>query len=160
MDGEIANFLSSQFILSLSTFESPYPYATPLYYVFFKNHLFFLSDKNTKHAQDILKNQYVAASIHNHTREVSRIQGIQLQGICKFLEDTGKIAPDTYFTLPDHGITIDVFEAYQVYLDTFPEAKGLSSSLWFIFPQWIKFTDNRIFFGYKKIWRYRDDFRN
>ncbi|MCS7204368.1 MAG: pyridoxamine 5'-phosphate oxidase family protein [Leptospiraceae bacterium] len=156
MDDEIESFLASHFILTLSTFDGSTPYSTPLFYVLFHEGLFFLSDVTTKHAQDVIKNSIVSASVHTYTREVKNIQGIQLVGVCKLIKNTREIQQNDIFQFEEKSWIVS--EIYKFYLEKFPEAHHIPSYLWGIFPFWIKFTNNQNYFGYKKIWRQKNDF--
>ncbi len=153
MDEDIQNFISSHFILTLCTKNGKNSYCSTVYYLFFDSLLFFLSDKNTRHSKNILRHPVVAVSIFKYTRNIKEIQGIQMMGICYYLMDTGKITSNSIFTYKEK--ILNLWEIYNKYIEKFPEAKNISSSLWGIFPYWLKFTNNQIQFGYKKIWRNR-----
>jgi hypothetical protein len=155
MQSDIVDFLSNNFVLTLSTFDGKNPYSAPLFYLFLNNVIFFLSDLNTNHSQHILKFPTVSASIFRYTRIVKEIQGVQLIGICKFLEHTQDITENSIFIYENHRLNLK--NIYDKYCEQFPEAKEIPSSLWGIFPYWIKFTNNRVRFGHKTIWRYEDD---
>ncbi|GIX41734.1 MAG: hypothetical protein KatS3mg129_1467 [Leptospiraceae bacterium] len=158
MTQEIIDFLSKHYILTLCTYDGKNPYSAPLFYLFFNNALFFLSDQNTTHAKHILVNPEVSVSIFTYTREVKNIQGIQMMAICKFLEHTKNLTKSIIFNFKN--FELDLKEIYDEYCKKFPEAYQFSSSLWGIFPYWIKYTNNQIQFGYKTIWRYEDDTGN
>ncbi len=143
MDKDIESFLKKNYILSLSTCKNNFSYSAPVFYLFFKNSIYFLSDLNTRHSQEILENPNVSASIYKHTKIVKKIKGIQLLGICKMLESTKNILEMPFS---------NIYNIYKQYLAKFPEAKEISSYLWSIEPYWIKLTNNEIRFGYKKIW--------
>lgn len=100
----------------------------------------------------------VSVAIHNGERDVKKIQGIQMMAICKLLEDTNHIDTQSYYTFKQKNYSL--YKIYDKYCNLFPEAKQLPSSLWGIFPYWIKYTDNEIKFGHKIIWRHNHDFSN
>ena len=158
MPKEIVEFISNNFILTLSTFDGKNPYSAPVFYLFFGNALFFLSDKNTNHSQHILKFPTVSVSIFRYTRNIKEIQGVQMMGICKFLENTSDISQDQIFVFENYKFNLYII--FNEYCKLFPEAKEISSGLWGIFPYWIKFTNNKIQFGHKTIWRYENDISN
>lgn len=142
MDTDIVHFLKVNYILSLATFDGKFLYNTPLFYLFFDQTIFFLSDIKTKHSKDILKNSKVAVSIYHKTKNIKQIKGIQLLGNCELLKHTNEVHKSEYLS-----------KIYKLYLKKFSAAKNIPSYLWAIYPYWIKFTNNEIHFGYKKIWK-------
>jgi uncharacterized protein YhbP (UPF0306 family) len=155
---EIVEFLSKHFILTLSTFDGKNPYSAPLFYLFFDKSLFFLSDINTNHSKNILKYPEVSVTVFEYTRDINKIQGVQMMAICKFLENTDNLHQEKFYSYKNQNLNLN--QIYQEYCKKFPEAKKFSSSLWGIFPYWIKYTNNQIQFGYKTIWRYENDISN
>ncbi|MFN3604058.1 MAG: pyridoxamine 5'-phosphate oxidase family protein [Leptonema sp. (in: bacteria)] len=143
MDKEIAHFIKQNYVLSLATYDGKIPYIASLFYLFFNYKIFFLSDIHTKHCKDILKNSQVAVSIYKKAKNIRKIKGVQLLGNCFLVEPTKKILQD-----PSNIF----YKIYKFYIKKFPEAQHLHSYLWTIEPYWIKFTNNEIYFGFKKIW--------
>jgi len=76
----------------------------------------------------------VAGSIALETREISKIQGVQLIGTIKELEgECLKIAKEQY-------------------LKAFPYAENMDIHLWAMPLNFIKMTHNKLGFGKKLIW--------
>ncbi len=96
--------------------------------------LLFTSDLETRHGQEMLNQQQVAASIALETQIIGKIQGIQL---------TGKV-----YRLS--GKEYDI--ALKNYLLRFPYAGFKDLILWGIVPDFIKMTHNQLGFGKKLIW--------
>ena len=90
--------------------------------------------KKTKHAQDFIVNPNVAGSIALETKEVSKIQGVQLLGtILELKEEELKITKKQY-------------------LKAFPYARLMKLHLWAMQLTFIKMTHNRLGFGKKLLW--------
>ncbi len=136
IDERIVSFLTEHHVLTLATSVNAMPYCANCFYVYLEkeNILVFASDTPTKHAQDALKNSYVAGSVVLETSTVGKIQGIQFNGEMKVLEGEQR-------TL-----------ANKAYLKRFPYAILKKTELWSIEPEFIKMTDNRLGFGKKLIW--------
>ena len=98
------------------------------------NQLIFSTETKTKHAQDFITNTNVAGSIALETKEVSKIQGVQLIGTIQELKgERLKIAKEQY-------------------LKAFPYAENMDIHLWAMPLNFIKMTHNKLGFGKKLIW--------
>lgn len=113
------------------------PWCANCFYTYLEDEhtLVFTSDEDTRHMQEAAKNQVVAGSIVLETETIGKIQGIQFEGL---LEKPSEA----------------VFGKYKIaYLKRFPYAIVSTSPFWVIFLNHIKFTDNRLGFGKKLIWK-------
>ena len=136
IDKQIIDFINEHHLLTLATAKENNPYCANCFYVFDeqKNWLIFSSDKKTKHAQDFIANPNVAGTIALETKEVSKIQGVQLLGtILKLKGEELKIAKKQY-------------------LKAFPYARLMKPKLWAMRLTFIKMTHNKLGFGKKLIW--------
>jgi uncharacterized protein YhbP (UPF0306 family) len=136
IDQQIIHFLNEHHLLTLATSQNNKPYCCNLFYVYDKisNQLIFSTETKTKHAQDFITNTNVAGSIALETKEVSKIQGVQLIGTIKELEgECLKIAKEQY-------------------LKAFPYAENMDIHLWAMPLNFIKMTHNKLGFGKKLIW--------
>jgi uncharacterized protein YhbP (UPF0306 family) len=88
MDKAIVEFINKHYLLALATSKDNLVYCCNVYYVFNQenNSLIFSSDTKTKHAQDFIANPNVAGTIALETKEISKIQGVQLLGKIKELK--------------------------------------------------------------------------
>ena len=77
--------------------------------------------------QNLLKNPNFSATIALETKEVGKIQGLQLRGIVKKASSREKT----------------------LYFKTYPYAIALKPTLWSLHVEYLKFTDNRLGFGHK-----------
>ncbi len=137
MDKRIVKFINKHHVLTLATCFENEPWCANCFYVYLEdlNQFVFTSDDSTKHIQDVLTQDIIAGSIVLETSVIGKIRGIQFQG---------KIWK------PEKQLLKKVKTAY---LKKFPIAMLMKTSLWVVEPSLLKFTDNRLSFGKKLIWR-------
>ena len=135
-DKRIIEFIKRHHLLTLATSKDNTPYCCNVFYVYNEknNSLIFSSDIKTKHATDFIDNPNVAASIALETKDVEKIQGVQLLG--KIIEPKGE----------------EIDNATKRYLKEFPYAKKMKLYLWEMKLTFIKMTHNKLGFGKKIIW--------
>jgi len=135
-DKRIIEFIKNHHLLTLATSKDNNPYCCNLFYVYDEanNHLIFSSDHKTKHAQDFMTNTNVAGSIALDTKDVEKIQGVQLLG--KIIEPKGG----------------EIKNTTKKYLKEFPYAEKMKLYLWEMELTFIKMTHNKLGFGKKLIW--------
>ena len=137
VDQQIIDFINGHHLLSLATTKDNIPYCANCFYVYDKkkNWLIFSSDKKTKHAQDFIANPNVAGTIALETKEISKIQGVQLLGKIKELKGE------------------ELVNANKHYLKAFPYAAKMNPYLWVMQLTFIKMTHNKLGFGKKMVWK-------
>lgn len=137
IDDKIIKFIGRHHVLTLATTsESFTPSCCSLFYVYIasENHFIFTSSSNTNHADNMMKNKTVAANIHNGSKIVSDIMGLQIEGVA-------------------HKVSQDYSsKARNAYLKKFPYAMFMDIELWVLTPFYLKLTDNRVGFANKLIW--------
>ena len=135
-DKLIIDFINEHHLLTLATSKDNLSYCCNLFYVYNEenNSLIFSSDIKTKHATDFIENPNVAASIALETKDVEKIQGVQLLG--KITELKGE----------------RINNATKQYLKEFPYAEKMKPQLWEMKLTFIKMTHNKLVFGKKLIW--------
>jgi uncharacterized protein YhbP (UPF0306 family) len=136
VDQQIIDFINEHHLLTLATSKGNIPYCCNVFYVYdlANNQLIFSTDTKTKHAQDFIFNTNVAGSIALETKEVSKIQGVQLLG--------------TILELKGERLKI----AKEQYIKAFSYAKNMDLHLWAMPLSFIKMTHNKLGFGKKLIW--------
>jgi uncharacterized protein YhbP (UPF0306 family) len=136
LDQQIIDFINEHHLLTLATSKGNIPYCCNVFYVYdvANNQLIFSTDTKTKHAQDFTLNPNVAGSIALETKEVTKIQGVQLLG--KITELKGG----------------DLKAAKKQYLQAFPYARLMEIHLWAMQLTFIKMTHNKLGFGKKLVW--------
>ena len=117
------------------------PYAAPVYFVADDEmRLYFFSETNSQHSQDIARNPRVAAAIYPECEGWQDIKGLQLRGEVRL------VAPSQEWD--------SAWARYQV---KFPFVRALKTvvaknQLYIFIPSWIRLVDNSRGFGYKKEW--------
>ena len=135
-DKRIIEFIKRHHLLTLATSKDNIPYCCNIFYVYNEknNSLIFSSDIKTKHATDFIENSEVAGTIALETKDVEKIQGVQLLG--KITEPKGE----------------EINNATKRYLKEFPYAQKMQLYLWEMKLTFIKMTHNKLGFGKKLIW--------
>ena len=137
VDQQIIDFINEHHLLTLATSQNNIPYCCNVFYVYdeVSNQLIFSSVTKTKHAQNFIANPNVAGSIALETKEISKIQGVQLLGTIQELKaEELKIAKEQY-------------------LKAFPYAENMELHLWAMPLNFIKMTHNKLGFGRKLVWK-------
>jgi uncharacterized protein YhbP (UPF0306 family) len=136
-DKKIVNFIKEHHVLTMATSVNNIPYCANCFYAYLEdeNMFVFTSDNETKHVQDALQNDYVGGSVVLETNVVGKIRGIQFNG---------------RMYLPEGDLKK---KTNRRYMKRFPFAQLMKTQLWVIELDFIKFTDNRLGFGKKLIWR-------
>ena len=137
VDKRIVRFLRRHHVLTIATAVEKEPWCANCYYTYLddENLFVFTTDADTRHGQEFVKNPLVAGSVVLETKVIGKIRGIQFQG--KVSEPQGSL-----------------FEkANTAYLKRFPVAVLMETHLWVLRPSVLKFTDNRLGFGRKLIWK-------
>ena len=136
IDRRIISFINEHHILTLATANNNKPYCASCFYVYIedKNMFVITSDFTTKHIKDVEKQNIVAGAIALETTMIGKIQGIQFTGVMKLSTEN------------------DLKIANKAYINKFPLALLKDTTLWGIFPGFLKMTHNRLGFGKKLIW--------
>jgi len=140
-DKMVVAFLKKHHVLTLATCVDHQPWCANCFYTFLEDDvaLVFTSDFETRHIQETLKNSLVAGSVVLETSIVNKIQGIQFSGRLE-LPQTEMIDKSKY-----------------AYLKRFPFAALMDTTLWVLYVDHLKMTDNRFGFGKKLIWKRAED---
>jgi uncharacterized protein YhbP (UPF0306 family) len=125
-------FIAGHHVMTLATSRDNIPQVCNLFYAYLPEALLFVvaSDAATEHMTNAAENPQVAASIVLETKQVGKIEGIQIKGE---MRRATKAEGRAYFR-------------------AFPYAKVMNPTLWVIEPRHMKLTDNRLGFGKKLIW--------
>jgi len=139
-DDRIISFIRQHHVLNLATSSGNIPWCASCFYAYHpeKNWLIFTSDINTRHILEALNQPEVAGTIVLETKIIGKIRGVQFSGILSQpAASEKKICRKTYLT-------------------RFPFAALMNTTLWKLEPHLIKFTDNRLGFGKKIVWKKPD----
>ena len=136
LDKRIVDFIKEHHLLTLATSKENSPYCSNIFYIYDEknNSLIFSSDIKTRHAQEFCENLNVAGTIAPETKDVEKIQGLQLLGeIIELKGERLKVATKKY-------------------LKEYSYARLMETHLWAMRLTFIKMTHNRLGFGKKLIW--------
>lgn len=131
----MAGFINEHHVLSLATVQNDKPSSCSLFYLFVEDEgcFVFASDYETEHMRNILQNPDVSGTIHNETKEIERIRGIQFKGI----------------------VTIAEARHEHLYFKAYPYAEDIKDkTIWKLKITELKYTDNTLGFGQKESWTY------
>lgn len=136
-DSRITEFIRQHHVLTMATSLDNRPWCANCFYTYLEdeNAFVFTSDEDTRHMREATKNKAVSGSIVLETETIGKIQGIQFEGLLE--------KPAEAF-----------YGKYKIaYLKRFPYAIVSTSPIWVVFINHIKFTDNRLGFGKKLVWK-------
>lgn len=135
-DKKIIEFIKKHHVLTLATCVDHQPWCANCFYAFLEDEAAFVftSGFETRHIKEVRENKKVAGSIVLETGIVNKIQGIQFSGRLE---------------IPENEMSEKTKNAY---LKRFPFAILMDTTLWVLYADHLKMTDNRFGFGKKLIW--------
>lgn len=131
----MVEFIKEHHVLSMATVHNDTPVSCSLFYLFIPQEgcFIFASDYETEHIKNIMQNPDVSAAIHNETKELQHIRGIQIKGMVTNAEER-------------HA---------NLYLKEYPYAADIDhKEFWKLKITELKYTDNNLGFGQKETWKY------
>ncbi len=132
----INQWLAKQHVVTYCVGREDALWCANAFYVYDRERVAFylLSDTKSRHGEMAGRQARVAGTVNGQTKTVARIRGVQFAGELRLVE-----APES--------------EALRErYNRRFPVARVMSSPLWEIRLDEIKFTDNTLGFGKKLVW--------
>ncbi|EOC1349953.1 YhbP family protein [Cronobacter dublinensis] len=132
----ISQWLAKQHVVTYCVGREDALWCANAFYVYDRERVAFylLSDTKSRHGEMAGQKARVAGTVNGQTKTVARIRGVQFAGELRLVE-----APES--------------EALRErYNRRFPVARAMSSPLWEIRLDEIKFTDNTLGFGKKLAW--------
>ena len=135
-DKKIIEFLKKHHVLTLATSVDHQPWCANCFYTFMEDDAAFVftSGYETRHIKEVLQNEKVAGTVVLETSIVNKIQGVQFSGRL--------VSPES-----------DMVEKSKLaYLKRFPFAALMDTTLWVLYADHLKMTDNRFGFGKKLVW--------
>lgn len=116
------------------------PRATPMFFAFDDQlRVYFLSDPNTAHVANLLRDERVAMGFYPDVSGWKDIRGLQMKGTATVL------SPD------DLDQAWEVYQARFPFLSEIPEAVEVSV-LYRFQPSWVRIIDNRRGFAFQVSW--------
>jgi uncharacterized protein len=125
-------YMHDHITMTLATARDGQPRAATVFYANDGFDLYFISDPDSIHSQDLLANSRVSVAISQDYAGWQAIQGIQLSGRAEVLEDATR--------------------AGEVYAAKFPFVAGFPAAAityWKITAGWVRLVDNTIGFAHK-----------
>ena len=115
--------------------------------------LFFLSESESRHAENIKVNPQVAATIHAQAWDWREIRGLQLEGACRKVTSPAERAA----ALARYARKFSfVGSLAQAGVNAFLAKSIARHAVYQIIPSWIRWLDNSETFGHKEEWSWRD----
>lgn len=135
-DKKIIEFLKKHHVLTLATCVDHQPWCANCFYAFLEEEAAFVftSGNETRHIREVFTNNKVAGTVVLETSIVNKVQGVQFTG--RLETPSGEMAEKTR----------------NAYLKRFPFAVLMDTTLWILYADQLKMTDNRLGFGKKLIW--------
>ena len=143
---EVMSYLGERHSLTLATSGPAGPWVAGLYFANDGLTLYFLSDPETRHCQDIAANPRVAAAIHEDYKDWREIRGVQLEGWAEAVAGAADLA-----------------HAWEVYLAKFPfvrqfrvgdaleiMGRAVRARFYRIVPSRLFYLDNRKGFSHRE----------
>ena len=137
LDKRIQEFIEQHHVLVLATCADGQPYCCDCFFAYkSENNTFIIKTdaENTRHMKETAQNNKVAASIVLETKEIGKLQGLQ---IC------------AKAVIPEGD---NLSQAKKTYLKHYPYAIAVPGTYVVLEPEYYKLTDNRLGFGKKLIW--------
>ena len=136
IDKKVVSFLAEHHLFTLATSRDNLPYTSNEFYAFDAESATFVftSKEETKHIQDAHINNIVAGNVALETKNVAKVQGLQI---------TGRMSQPQGERLK---------ELKKLYIKTFSFAIFMDLDLWMVEMDSYKFTDNTLGFGKKLHW--------
>ena len=133
----IWDFVAERDVFTLATAANGQPYCTPCFYAFNRKakQLIFKSNEDTRHVDELEKNNLVGGSILPEKLAVGQVKGLQFTALCTRVKNQSN--PDELST---------------VYYEEFPFARAMGGELWVVTLNEVKLTDSKLGFGKKLKW--------
>lgn len=131
---KITEFIKRHHVITVATEKDGQPWCFNAFYAFDEDNQSFIitSHDDTRHIQEVLKNQKIAGSVVLETEIVGKVQGLQFSGEMTLCEDEKR--------------------AKKVYIKRFPLTTLTPKILWELKIVDAKYTDNTLGFGKKLLW--------
>jgi uncharacterized protein YhbP (UPF0306 family) len=132
----IIKFFKQHHVFALTTCVNNVPWSCSCFYALIEDEtaLVFTSGYETRHVAEAQQNKQVAGVIVLETKIIGKIKGIQFSGRMELA--TGKLLET----------------AKKAYLKRFPFTALMGTTLWLVFIDYLKMTDNNLGFGKKLVW--------
>lgn len=149
----IRRMLEEHNTLTLATAGPAGPWAATVFYASDADlNLYFVSDRRTRHARDMLAGAGVAAAINADVDNWNAVRGLQLQGVARCVEGAGRVRALGLYLAKFAGVKA-LFEAPQSADEQTIAQRLKNTDFWCLKPDFIRLVDNAQGFGFKREWR-------
>lgn len=145
LDARIAEFLAAQHVVTLATGEGGAVHAASLMYALDGFSLFWMSDPESRHSQELARNPRVAATIAPDYTDFAAIRGLQIAGTAVRLTSAGDILHGTALMLGRYGFLRALAAGPESLRNAF--SRG---GFYRLQPETITLIDNTVKFGHKE----------
>lgn len=137
---DVRKFLCAQNTLSLATLDAGgAPRSTPLFYWMDEAlDLFWFSSASSEHSRDLARQPGAAVSVYRQTEDWKQIRGVQMRGRAEQVAD------------PELRRQVETAYAERFRLNAFLRLALRQSSLYRFRPEWLRYVDNSVRFGFKQ----------
>jgi len=126
------------------------PHAAPVYFVAYQSkqsgdppRLYFFSESDSRHGQDIAALGIASAAIYPETQSWQDIRGLQLRGLVRRIPKSQ----------PEWQAAWELYQQKFPFVSAFLKAVD-KSELYVLTPVWIRLVNNRLGFGFKREWTF------
>ena len=159
----VLKYLEEHYTMTVATAQGGTPWAASVFYANDGFTLYFLSDPQSRHSEDIGKNSLVAVTVNEDYHDWRKIKGIQMEGKAELVDTEDEIARATMAYVTRYPFTALYLKLMSTplpkvvkYLDKFlsrlPSAPGFTTAIkhrfYQVLPEKIRFIDNEKSFGH------------
>jgi len=149
----IRRMLEAHHTLTLATSQDGAPWAATVFYASDGHcNLYFVSDRRTRHARDMLANPAVAAAINADVDNWDDVRGLQLEGRAAPVEGAERVKALGLY-LAKFASVKSLFEAPRNADEEKIAYRLKNTEFWRITPAYVRLIDNGRGFGFRLEWR-------
>lgn len=149
----IRNALEGYHTLTLSTCQGGVPWAATVFYASDADfNLYFVSDRRTRHARDMLANPSVALAINADPDNWDDVRGLQVEGRAAPVEGVERARALALY-LAKFASVKALFEAPRNRDEETIAQRLKNTEFWRVTPAYVRLIDNGRGFGFRLEWR-------
>lgn len=149
----IRRALQSYHTLTLSTCQGGAPWAATVFFASDAGfNLYFVSDRRTRHARDMLANPTVALAVNADPDNWDDVRGLQVEGLAAPIEGAER-AKALALYLAKFASVKALFEAPRNRDEETIAQRLRATEFWRVTPAYVRLVDNSRGFGFRLEWR-------
>ena len=143
---QVIDYLQAHRVMTLATVGEGGPCAAAVFYASRELEFYFVSAPRSRHCSNVQVDPRVAATIHEDYAQWSAIQGVQLSGSVRELEDAEIDPARTLFASKFPDVPLQQGASG-------PVANAVLKARWYVLSAtWLRFIDNSRMFGHRNEW--------